>query len=90
MIEFICSAIRFKSLKTKGWYELYDQHHNDIVNEISKQKLMPDYLKEHIDGFIIKENGKKRFVDVKEATKIAKKLGIEMRINNQLSSQDLW
>ncbi len=90
MIEFVCSAIRFKSLKTEGWYELYGQTHNEIIKTIFEKGQIADYMKNHIDGFIVKEAGKKRFVNQEEATKIAKKLGIKMRINNKLTSEDLW
>ena len=90
MIEFVCSAIRFKSSKTGGWYELYGKRHHDILGEIYKQGLTADYKKTHIDGFIIKEDGKKRFVTREEATKIAKELGIKMTASNTLTSEDLW
>lgn len=90
MIEFICSAVRFKSSKNQGWYELYGRTHSEIYEDICKKGLVADYTKSHIDGFIIKEDNNKKFIDREQATKIAKKLGIKMKTKDRLTSEDLW
>ena len=90
MTQFICSAIRFRSLDTDTLYEIYGRRHHDIILDIANRGLTADYKKTHVDGFLIEEDGIPRFVDRDEATQIAKSMGIKMIAPDTLTSEDLW
>ena len=89
MIKFICSATRIIIPSSQITYEIYGQHHDDVLQKIHQKGLIKEYHKHGVDGFIIDEDGQRKFIDTFDATLLAKRLGFI--VNGQVvKSTDIW
>lgn len=90
MVKFKCAAIIFKDTDTGNIVEMRGRRHHEILKSIRFIGRTDMYKKWHEHGFIISRYGyDAKFVNIEEATKIAKEQGINM-IGSVLTSEDLW
>lgn len=89
-IKFLAAAVRAFNSTTGERLEVYGNRHNEIFQKLRVAGVPRLDIQGSEQGFLVSvDNGLPHFCDRKEATELAKKIGISM-IGAELTSEDLW
>lgn len=89
-IKFLAAAVRAFNSTTGERLEVYGERHHEIFHKLRAAGVPRLDIMGSEQGFLVSvDNGLPCFYDRKEATEIAKKIGISI-IGTELTSEDLW